>query len=40
VPGDRVAEVADRIVRTARTGRMGDGKIFILDVAWPEPLEF
>jgi nitrogen regulatory protein PII len=40
VPGDRVAEVADRIVRTARTGRMGDGKIFILDAAWPEPLEF
>src|SRR2546423_13704828 len=40
VSDDRVEEVADRIVRAARTGRMGDGKIFILPVAWPEPLEF
>jgi nitrogen regulatory protein PII len=40
VPDDRAAEVADRIVRTARTGRIGDGKIFQLDMAWPEPLEF
>jgi nitrogen regulatory protein PII len=40
VGDDRVEEVADRIVRAARTGRMGDGKIFILPVAWPEPLEF
>src|SRR5260370_9805192 len=39
VSDDRVEEVADRIVRAARTGRMGDGKIFILPVAWPEPLE-
>ena len=40
VSDERVEEVADRIVRAARTGRMGDGKIFILPVAWPEPLEF
>ena len=40
VSDDRVAEVSDRSVRTARTGRIGDGKIFILDMAWPEPLEF
>jgi nitrogen regulatory protein P-II 2 len=40
VSDDRVEEVADRIVRAARTGRMGDGKIFVLPVAWPEPLEF
>ena len=40
VSDDRAAEVADRIVRTARTGRIGDGKIFQLDMAWPEPLEF
>jgi nitrogen regulatory protein P-II 1 len=26
----RVDEVVDRIVEVARTGRMGDGKIFIL----------
>jgi nitrogen regulatory protein PII len=36
----RAAAVADRITRTARTGRIGDGKIFQLDMAWPEPLEF
>ena len=40
VSDERVEEVADRIVRAARTGRMGDGKIFVLPVAWPEPLEF
>jgi nitrogen regulatory protein P-II 1 len=26
----RVDEVVDRIVEVARTGRMGDGKIFVL----------
>jgi nitrogen regulatory protein P-II 2 len=40
VGDDRAEEVADRIVRTARTGRIGDGKIFVLPTAWPEPLEF
>jgi nitrogen regulatory protein PII len=40
VSDDRVEEVADRLVRTARTGRMGDGKIFMLQMAWPEALEF
>src|SRR5256885_13560041 len=40
VGDDRAAEVADRIVRAARTGRIGDGKIFVLDGAWPEPIEF
>ncbi len=40
VQEDRAAEVADRIVRAARTGRIGDGKIFQLDMAWPEPIEF
>ena len=40
VTDDRVREVADRITKVARTGRIGDGKIFILDMAWPEPLEF
>ncbi len=29
-----------RITRVARTGRIGDGKQFLLDMAWPEPLEF
>jgi nitrogen regulatory protein PII len=36
----RAAEVVDRIARTARTGRMGDGKIFEVDMGWPEALEF
>ncbi len=40
VSAARAAEVADRIVRAARTGRIGDGKIFALNAAWPEPLEF
>src|SRR5947209_7175166 len=33
-------KVADHIVRTARTGRIGDGKVFVVDAAWPEALEF
>src|SRR2546422_4317914 len=39
--GDDEAEpVKERIARIARTGRMGDGKIFVLNAAWPEALEF
>jgi nitrogen regulatory protein PII len=40
VSDERVREVADRITKVARTGRIGDGKIFVLSTAWPEPLEF
>jgi nitrogen regulatory protein P-II 2 len=40
VGDDRAAAVADRVVRIARTGRIGDGKVFVLDTSWPEPLEF
>src|SRR5215472_7507751 len=40
VSDDRADEVADRIARTARTGRIGDGKIFVVPAAWPEALEF
>ena len=40
VPDDRAEEVADRIVRVARTGRIGDGKVFVLSTAWPDALEF
>ncbi len=36
----RAGEVAERITKAARTGRIGDGKIFVVDMAWPEPLEF
>jgi nitrogen regulatory protein PII len=37
---ERLEEVADRIARAARTGRMGDGKIFVIETAWPLSLEF
>ena len=33
-------DVADKIVRAARTGLIGDGKILVVDAAWPQPLEF
>src|SRR5713101_8436672 len=39
VSADRAGEVADHIVRAARTGRIGDGKVFVVNSAWPEPLE-
>lgn len=39
VADDRAAEVTDRIAAAARTGRIGDGKIFILDAAGPEALD-
>ncbi len=40
VKNDRADEVAERIAKVARTGRIGDGKVFIVDAAYPEPLEF
>ncbi len=40
VNDERAQEVANRIVRVARTGRIGDGKIVVLEGAWPDPLEF
>lgn len=33
-------DVADRICKVARTGRIGDGKAFLMDVVWPEMIEF
>lgn len=40
VADERAEEVADHMVRSARTGRIGDGKVFIQNMGWPEPLEF
>jgi len=40
VADQKAAEVADRLVRAARTGRIGDGKVFVVNSSWPEPLEF
>jgi nitrogen regulatory protein PII len=36
----RVQEVAEKITKAARTGRIGDGKILIIDVGWPGAMEF
>jgi nitrogen regulatory protein P-II 2 len=40
VTDDTARELADRVARTARTGRIGDGKIFVVPTAWPDALEF
>src|SRR5256885_9323813 len=40
VNDDRADAVAERIARTARTGRIGDGKIFVVPVSCPDGLEF
>jgi nitrogen regulatory protein PII len=40
VSEQRWQEVADRIVRAARTGRIGDGKILVTEVSWPGAMEF
>jgi len=40
VPDKEAEKVADRIIRAARTGRMGDGKVFVHATALLEPLEF
>jgi nitrogen regulatory protein PII len=40
VNDDRAEQVAHAIVRTARTGRIGDGKVFVVSMGWPDALEF
>lgn len=40
VANESANDIADRIVRAARTGRIGDGKVLMVQAAWPEPLEF
>jgi nitrogen regulatory protein PII len=40
VSDQKAADVADKIVRAARTGRIGDGKVFVVDVCWPGAMEF
>ncbi len=32
VPDDKASQVVDTVVKTARTGKIGDGKIFIVPV--------
>jgi len=40
VNDDKAEEAANRIVKSARTGRIGDGKVFVVSMGWPEALEF
>jgi nitrogen regulatory protein PII len=40
VSDQRVQEVTEKITKAARTGRIGDGKIFVADVGWPGAMEF
>jgi nitrogen regulatory protein PII len=40
VEDDRADELAQRIASVARTGRIGDGKVFAVPSAWPDVLEF
>ena len=35
VDDDRYDELADAVTRAARTGRIGDGKVFVVPTAWP-----
>jgi nitrogen regulatory protein P-II 2 len=37
---DDVERVRERLVAIARTGRIGDGKAFVVPTAWPHMLEF
>lgn len=39
VPDERADEVVAQVARVARTGRMGDGKVFVVPLAW-EAIEF
>jgi nitrogen regulatory protein P-II 2 len=39
VPDERFEEVAERITKAARTGRIGDGKVFVVPTAW-DVIEF
>jgi nitrogen regulatory protein PII len=40
VADDRAEAVVEQVARAARTGRMGDGKIFVLPMGWPDAIEF
>ncbi len=40
VTDDQARQLSEKLPSVARTGRIGDGKVFIIELAWPEPLEF
>ncbi|HET6576430.1 MAG TPA: P-II family nitrogen regulator [Fimbriiglobus sp.] len=39
VADDRYDELAERVAKAARTGRIGDGKVFVVPTAW-DVIEF
>src|SRR6478752_2541115 len=40
VAEDKFEELAAAVAKTARTGRIGDGKVFVVPTAWPHAIEF
>ncbi len=40
VTDEQGAELRQQVPRVARTGRIGDGKVFVVPLAWPEAIEF
>ena len=40
VTDTQAVELAEMLPKVARTGRIGDGKVFVMPMTWPEPLEF
>lgn len=40
VPASAAAELAARLAAVARSGRIGDGKVFAVPSAWPHAVEF
>jgi len=40
VTDDEATELSEKLPKVARTGRIGDGKVFVVPLAWPEPIEF
>jgi len=40
VPESMLDVVVDRLAKVARTGRIGDGKVFVVPTAWPHAIEF
>lgn len=40
VESDRVDALMEKVTKAARTGRIGDGKLFAVPTAWPDVIEF
>src|SRR6478672_10282672 len=40
VSDQKADAAAETLTRAARTGRIGDGKVFVMDVCWPGAMEF